>query len=308
MASATGDNAKLTQALATKIQNGIVSKKEFGTVLESFQKEISLALPVHLKANAEKYARQCLSLFSSNPKLQKCRPVTILSALMTASSLGLDLTPQLGQCYIIPYNNRKKVGNEWVTVPEAQFQIGYRGAIALIQRSGNVARIAADVVYEKDMFVYSKGLHPKLEHEESLEEDRGEPKFVYAVANLTNGGYAFEVWPVAKVIAHAKKFSKSFWKTDYKTKEKTEDPNSPWKTDFEAMAKKTLIMAIWKYLPVSTEVMMAMAQDETTKDDLTGVQDEKDIIDVLPMRDEEQEPAEGTEQALPISDENGKVA
>lgn len=297
MASANGDNAKLNQALAKVSKDVALSKNEFSAVIDSFKSEISAALPVHLKANAEKYARQCLSLFSANPKLQKCRPVTILSSLMTASALGLDLTPQLGQCYIIPYNNKRKVGNEWVTVSEAQFQIGYRGAISLIQRSGNVARIAADVVHEKDIFRYSKGLHPALEHEESADEDRGPVTHVYAVANLTNGGYAFEVWPVAKVIAHAKKFSKSY-----------DDAKSPWKTDFESMAKKTLIMAIWKYLPVSTEIMMAAAQDETTKDDLSKIQDEKDVIEVLPIQEEELELVDGTEQPLPLSDENGKVA
>lgn len=297
MASANGDNAKLNQALAKVSKDVALSKNEFSAVIDSFKSEISAALPVHLKANAEKYARQCLSLFSANPKLQKCRPVTILSSLMTASALGLDLTPQLGQCYIIPYNNRKKVGNEWVTVSEAQFQLGYRGAISLIQRSGNVARIAADVVHEKDTFRYSKGLHPELEHEESSDEDRGPVTHVYAVANLTNGGYAFEVWPVNKVVAHAKKFSKSY-----------DDAKSPWKTDFESMAKKTLIMAIWKYLPVSTEIMMAAAQDETTKDDLSKIQDEKDVIEVLPIQEEELELVDGTEQPLPLSDENGKVA
>lgn len=297
MASANGDNAKLNQALAKVSKDVALSKNEFSAVIDSFKSEISAALPVHLKANAEKYARQCLSLFSANPKLQKCRPVTILSSLMTASALGLDLTPQLGQCYIIPYNNRKKVGNEWVTVAEAQFQLGYRGAISLIHHSGAVARIAADVVREKDHFVYSKGLHPDLDHKESQDEERGEITHVYAVANLKNGGFAFEVWPVAKVIAHAKKFSKSY-----------DDAKSPWKTDFESMAKKTLIMAIWKYLPVSTEIMMAAAQDETTKDDLSKIQDEKDVIEVLPIQEEELELVDGTEHPLPLSDENGKVA
>ena len=98
------------------------------------------------------------------------------------------------------------------------------------------------------------------------------------MANFTNGGYAFEVWPVNKVIAHAKKFSKSY-----------DSAKSPWKTDFEAMAKKTLVMAIWKYLPVSTEIMAAAAQDETVKDDVSGISKEQDVIDIMPVQDEEQE-------------------
>ena len=261
--------ANLNQKLATP--GAGLSKNEFKSVLNNFKSEIEAALPVHLKRNADKYARQALSLFSQNPKLQRCTGVTILSALMTATGLGLDLTPQLGQCYIIPYDNKKKQGNNWVTVTEATFQLGYRGAIALAYRSGEVTRIAAEVVHEKDYFEYSKGLNPVLEHRESEEEDRGPVRYVYAVANFKNGGYAFEVWPVSKVVAHAKKFSKSY-----------NSNSSPWKTDFESMAKKTLIMAIWKYLPLSTEIMLAGANDESIKRDLGDIRDERDVISIAP--------------------------
>lgn len=294
MANANGNN----KALATRIQSGTLSKTEFKQVVDGFKAEIASALPIHLKGNAEKYARQALTLFSQNPRLQACRPVTILSALMTASALGLDLTPSLGQCYIIPYDNKKRDGGNWITVSEAQFQLGYRGAIALAQRSDRIARIAADVVCERDYFEYSKGLNPKLEHVESEDEDRGPVTHVYAVANFTNGGYAFEVWPVNKVIAHAKKFSKSY-----------DSAKSPWKTDFDSMAKKTLIMAIWKYLPVSTEIMSAAAQDETVKDDVSGISKEQDVIDIMPVQSEEQEEEAGIllpgEKEKPVSDVNG---
>ena len=290
MANANGNN----KALATRIQSGTLSKTEFKQVVDGFKAEIAAALPIHLKGNAEKYARQALTLFSQNPRLQACRPVTILSALMTASALGLDLTPSLGQCYIIPYDNKKREGGNWITVSEAQFQLGYRGAIALAQRSDRIARIAADVVCERDYFEYSKGLNPKLEHVESDEEDRGPVTHVYAVANFTNGGYAFEVWPVNKVISHAKKFSKSY-----------DSSKSPWKTDFDSMAKKTLIMAIWKYLPVSTEIMSAAAQDETVKDDVSGISKEQDVIDIMPVQDEEQE--EDIENGILLPGEKGEV-
>lgn len=270
-----------------------LSKVEFKQAVTNFRSEIEAALPVHLKRNAEKYARQAMSLFSQNPKLQKCTGVTILSALMTASALGLDLTPQLGQCYIIPYDNKKKTAKGWETVTEAQFQLGYRGTISLAQRSGELLRIQADVVCERDKFRYSKGLNPILEHEESMEEDRGQITHVYAVANFKNGGYAFEVWPVAKVIAHAKKFSKSFYKRDYKTGKTVENDKSPWHTDFESMAKKTLIMAIWKYLPLSTELMLAQNNDNAVKRELGDIATEKDIITVTPSPVEDEElPAE----------------
>ncbi|MBR1672447.1 MAG: recombinase RecT [Fretibacterium sp.] len=266
-----------------------LSNREFKAVLENFKDEITAALPVHLKENADKYARQALSLFTQNPKLKQCTGITIVTALMTATGLGLDLTPQLGQCYIIPYETRKRDGKAWTTVMEAQFQLGYRGAIALAQRSGELTRITAEAVYEKDYFKWSKGLNPVLEHEPSEAEDPGPMKYVYAVANFKNGGYAFEVWPVGKIIAHAKKFSKSYYRKDYRTGQMVENDKSPWHTNFESMAKKTLIMAIWKYLPLSTELLLAGENDESVKRDFGDIQEEKDVI-MLASAPVEEEP------------------
>ncbi|MDR1020860.1 MAG: recombinase RecT, partial [Synergistaceae bacterium] len=291
MATANGDNAQLMKRMEIKdkYEGGqALRKNEFSAVVKGFKAQIEEALPAHLKKNADKYARQAMQLFSQNETLQRCSAVSIMTAIMTATALGLDLTPQLGQCYIIPYCNSRKAGQgEWVKTWEAQFQLGYRGTIALAQRSGAVSRIQADVVREKDVFRYSKGLSPTLEHEESPEEDRGAITHVYAVANFTNGGYAFEVWPCAKVVAHAKKFSQGYYKDEYKNNRKTgnkiENANSPWVKDFESMAKKTLIMAIWKYLPVSTEVMLAGASDSAIRTDIRDIRDEKDVIS-LPIQ------------------------
>lgn len=283
MATVNGlTTAELNRKLATP--GAALTGVEFKQALSNFKSEIEAALPLHLKKNADKYIRQTMTLFRQNPELQKCTGTTILAALMTATGLGLDLTPALGQAYILPYANRKKTGGGWATVMEAAFQLGYRGAISLAQRSGEITRIAADVVYEKDRFKYSKGLRATLEHEESEEEDRGAIRYVYALAEFRNGGYVFDVWPVSKVIAHAKKFSKSYYRRDYKTGAQVENEKSPWFTNFESMAKKTLIMAIWKFLPLSPEIMIAGANDDTIKRDVdfTDMHDERDIITVIP--------------------------
>ena len=282
-------NDKTRKALAianAKASEGKpLDKQEFSVVVQGFREQIAMALPLHLKKNAEKYARQALTLFSENPKLQQANPITTLSALMKASALGLDLNPQLGQAYIIPYDNKKKVGADWVKITEAQFQLGYRGCIALAYRSDRVKRIAADIVCANDTFKYSKGLDPVLEHV-IAEGERGEMTHAYAVANFVNGGYAFEVWPVHQIVEHAKKFSKSYYKIDYKTKQQVVNPNSPWITHFESMAKKTMVMAIWKYLPLETELLLAGAQDETTVRDLSRLEDEHSVINIMPERDE----------------------
>lgn len=306
--------AKKALVIKDKMKNNQpLALQEFQAVVGGFKSQIEQALPMHLKKNADKYARQSIQLFRDNPKLAQAAPITIISAMMKASSLGLDLNPQLGQCYIIPYDNSKKVGNEWVTVTEAQFQIGYRGAICLAQRSNRVKRIAADVVREGDFFEYSKGLYPKLEHKPA-EGERGDILFVYALANFTNDGFAFEVWTKGQVIEHAKKFSKSYFKKDYKTKKLVENTNSPWHTNFEAMAKKTLIMQIWKYLPIETELLLAGAQDETTVRDISNIAAEKDTLDILPERSETrdvydvEDESESEEADIPPVKEESKAA
>lgn len=259
MATANGDNSALVRQVQSSTNlSRPTDQKGLNAVIARMQNEIARALPVHLKNNAERYGRQLITLYQSNRNLQRCTLGSQLGALMTAAALGLDLSPTLGQCYIIPYKDA------------AQFQLGYKGAIDLAMRSGRIARIYADVVHEKDTFEYSKGLHGKLIHEDAPVEDRGEITHVYALAEFTNGGYAFDVWTKARVVAHAKKFSRAY-------------NSGPWQTDWEAMAKKTLILAIWKYLPISTDIQAAYASDNAIREisvNNDALNSEKDVLDM----------------------------
>ena len=243
--------------------------------------EIEAALPQHLKANAERYARNTLTLFSANPKLQACEMSSILGAMMTASALGLDLSPQLGQCYIIPYDGK------------AQFQFGYKGLVNLAYRSDKIAYISAMPVYEKDEFKYEYGTkkyrflkhHPSpLPKVEDLEDPKGQSRgrvlYYYAIAELTNGGENFIVWPRCDIIAHAKKFSKNYYRYDKATRTRQVNRDSKWITDEVSMAQKTMLIRLCRYLPISVELSKAIAQDETTRDDLSLVEKETDIFEV----------------------------
>lgn len=180
-----------------------------------------------------------------------------------------------------------------------------RGAICLAQRSNRVARIAADVVRQGDMFDYSKGLYPKLEHK-PCDGERGDITHAYALANFTNGGYCFEVWTVGQIIEHAQKFSKSYYKYDYKTRKQVVNPNSPWSTHFESMAKKTMIMQIWKFMPIETELLLAGAQDETTVSDISRMDDSKGesgVLEILPDREQYALDAVDAEEDAPAPEE-----
>ena len=265
-----------------KIQNQIAQQsngnKSMQQYIKSMEGEIAKALPSVI--TPERFTRIVLSAISVNPKLAECTPKSFLGAMMTSAQLGLEVNTPLGQAYVIPYMNHG--------VMEAQFQIGYKGQIDLAYRSGDVEVIQSHVVYEHDEFICEYGLDPKLTHKPA-DKDRGEPIKVYAVFKTKSGGFGFEVMSMDDVKRHAAKYSKSY-----------NSNSSPWKTNFEEMAKKTVLKRVLKYAPMKSDFIRAVAQDETIKygvsDDMYSVPDET-VIDV------EAEPA--VDQATGEVIENG---
>ena len=108
----------------------------------------------------------------------------------------------------------------------------------------------AHVVHENDKFSYSYGLHPDLTHEPAM-KGKGKPIAYYAV--WRNGeNYGFEVMSYEDVLSHGKKYSKTY-------------NNGPWQTNFDEMAKKTVIKKALKYAPLKSDLARAVAEDETIK-------------------------------------------
>jgi recombination protein RecT len=204
----------------------------------------------------ERFTRITLSALSSNPTLQQCSPKSFLGAMMTAAQLGMEPNTPLGQAYLIPYKNHGNL--------ECQFQLGYKGLIDLAYRSGQVSTISAQTVYANDEFVYEMGLEPKLKHVPAR-SDRGDPVAFYAVFRTKDGGYGFEVMSVEDVRTHARRFSKAFG-------------SGPWHTNFEEMAKKTVLKKALKYAPLKSDFVRELSADETIKsevsEDMFSVPDE----------------------------------
>ena len=228
--------------------------KKMQDYIKKMQGEIAKALPSVL--TPERFTRITLSALSTNAKLAETTPQSFLGAMMTAAQLGLEPNTPLGQAYLIPYRNHG--------VLECQFQLGYKGLIDLAYRSGEVSTIQAHVVYENDEFEYELGLEPKLRHVPA-KSDRGDPVFFYAVFRTKDGGYGFDVMSVDDVRAHAKKYSKAY-------------SNGPWQTNFEEMAKKTVLKRVLKYAPLKTDFVRGLSADETIKtqisEDMFSVPDE----------------------------------
>ena len=238
--------------MANTIQNKVAvtptaEKKTMQTYIKTMEGEIKKALPSVI--TPERFTRMVLSALSTTPKLGACTPKSFLGAMMSAAQLGLEPNTPLGQAYLIPYKNKG--------VDEVQFQIGYKGLIDLAYRSGEVSLVQAHIVYENDTFECEFGLEPKLIHKPA-DKDRGNPIKVYAMFKTKNEGYGFEVMSMDDVRRHAEKYSKAY---NY--------GSSPWQTNFEEMAKKTVLKKVLKYAPLKSDFVRGIVQDETIKTEIS---------------------------------------
>lgn len=216
-------------------------------MVRALEPEIRRALPAVL--TPERFTRMALSAINNTPELADCTPMSFIAALMNAAQLGLEPNTPLGQAYLIPYRNRG--------VLECQFQLGYKGLIDLAYRTGQIQVVQAQIVREFDYFEYQYGLDSRLNHRPG-EGERGEITFIYGLFKLNNGGYGFEVSNKADMDAFAAKYSKSFGSR-----------YSPWKENYEDMAKKTVIKRALKYAPVSSDFQRALSTDESIKTELS---------------------------------------
>lgn len=250
-ATQTNQQGMIAKTQGTKA----IAKKQPHTIkdyINAMSGEISKALPQVM--TPERFTRIALSAVSNTPKLGNCTPQSFLGAMMNAAQLGLEPNTPLGQAYLIPFENRKK------GVTECQFQIGYKGLIDLAYRSGEVKMIDAQTVYENDEFEYELGIDPVLKHKPAR-TNRGNPIYFYATFKLTNGGQGFQVMSIEDVQDHAKKYSKTY-------------NNGPWQTNFEEMAKKTVLKKLLKYAPLKTEFVKQVTSDETIKTSISDHMDE----------------------------------
>jgi recombination protein RecT len=273
--------------LQKRAESAASEKKQPTTMREwikAMEPEIKKALPSVI--TPERFTRMALTAITVNPKLASCTPKSFMGALMNAAQLGLEPNTQLGQAYLIPYENKRQINGEWVKVLEAQFQIGYKGLIDLAHRSGEFASIQAHEVYENDIFEYEYGLEPKLIHKPAM-ENRGTVKYYYAVYKLKNGGFGFEVMSKEDVIAHAKKYSQSY-----------DSKYSPWTNNFDEMAKKTVLKKVLKYAPIKVEFQRHIAEDGSIKTEISGDMSEIPNENVFESNDYEvvEDDAEGKEQ------------
>jgi recombination protein RecT len=232
------------------VQNGVSPYRKVEAYLHKMAPQIKQALPKHI--DSDRMARIALTTMKMNPKLLDASIESLLGAVMQSAQLGLEPN-LLGSCYFIPYRNNK-TGETTVS-----FQIGYKGLIDLVYRSGAVLTVVAKEVCENDEFHFEYGLNEDLKHIPA-KNNRGSVTHFYAYAKLKNGGHYFEVMTCEEINRIRDTHSQAF---------QFQKGNSIWDKHYEAMAKKTVIKQMIKYLPISVEVQNEIAHDETVRKDIT---------------------------------------
>ncbi len=178
--------------------------------------------------NPERLKLVALTAFTRNPDLLRCDPVSVARAIVEAGQLGLEPTGLLGGAYLVPRGN------------QATLLVGYKGLVMLAKRSGEVSRVEARVVRAKDVFIYSYGLAPRLEHIPSTELDPGAFTHAYAVIHYRDGSSQFDVMSRAEVEVIRGRSAAG--------------RAGPWVTDEAEMWKKTVLRRALKLAPLTVQV------------------------------------------------------
>lgn len=188
-----------------------------------------------LGKHAGNFLTSMLDLYSSDGYLQNCDPYAVAMECVRAASLNLPINKGLGFAYVVPFKNRK------TGTLTPQFILGWKGHVQLAQRTGQYVCINTDAIYEGEK-VRTNRLTGQIEITGSPTSQKAIGYFAYF--RLTNGFEKMLYKTRAEVEAYGRKYSPAY-------------NSGPWQTEFDAMAKKTVLRQVLKYGPMSTEMQKA---------------------------------------------------
>ena len=220
-------NSNVGKSTLKALVNADVTKKKFQEMLGN---------------KAVGFLTSLINTTNGNAQLQQADPNSILKAGAIAATLDLPIEPNLGFAYIVPYNNKGK--------NEAQFQMGYKGFVQLAIRTGQYKRINVTELYEGQFESYD----PITDELKYNLDNRLSDEITHYVAyfQTINGFEKYNVMSKEEIETHAKKFSKTY---SYK--------GSSWQTNFNTMAKKTVLkLLLSKFGILSIEMQTAQKADQ----------------------------------------------
>ena len=258
-------------------------------------------------AKAARFVTAITSAVSTNPALAECDASTIVSAGLLGEGLNLSPSPQLGQYYLVPFNDRKN-GRK-----VAQFQLGYKGYIQLAIRSGQYKKLNVLPIKEGELISFNP-LEEEIEvqlREDEAQREAAPTMGYYAMFEYTNGFKKAMYWSRAKMESHAEKYSMGY---------KAKKGYTFWEKDFDAMACKTMLrQIISKWGIMSIEMQKALESDTGVIND-NGTVDfidtpsaapEQDIVEAEPVQAEPAPiaaPAPEEPEAAPEQDDDDFAA
>lgn len=266
--------------------------------------------------NGTRFISSIVSAVQNTPALQECTSPSIVNAALLGEALNLSPSPQLGQFYMVPFDNKKK------SCKEAQFQLGYKGYIQLAIRSGYYKKLNVLAIKEGELVRYDpldEEVEVNLIDDDILREEAPTMGY-FAMFEYENGFRKTLYWSKKKMLAHAEKYSFAFYKNGgARSLELLEQGKIPekdmwkyssfWFKDFDGMALKTMLrQLISKWGIMSIDLQNAIDKDmavihedgktdyvDAAKAEDDGVVSDQELQEVQ----EDQPAAPGTQQPDP---------
>lgn len=200
--------------------------------------EFEKALPKHV--SVEKFTRVAMTAIQNNADLQRANRASLFGSIVRLAQDGL--LPDGREAAIVMFGDK------------AQAMPMIAGILKKVRQSGEVAKVSAQVVYEKDEFVWHLGFDEDVTHNPPpLDQPRGKPIGAYATAVLKDGSRLLEVMSLEE-IEKVRSVSRA-------------KGNGPWVTWWGEMARKTVMRRLSKRLPMSTDLEDQFDRDETLAHD-----------------------------------------
>lgn len=239
--------------------------------------------------DGQRFISAIVSAVNTNPALQECTNQSILSGALLGESLKLSPSPQLGQYYLVPFNDKNKG-------KVAQFQLGYKGYIQLAIRSGQYKKLNVLAIKEGELIRFDP-LNEEIEVrliEDEEEREQANTIGYYAMFEYTNGFRKAIYWSKRKIEAHALKYSKGY---------QAKKGYTFWEKDFDGMAYKTMLRQLiskWGIMSIdmasAIDSDMAVINEDGTKD---YVDNDATVFDMEPAQEATPQQSQ-PEPAVPV--------
>lgn len=233
------------------MSNQVASKPKFSVAIQTDTYKNLINNTLQDPKRAQRFIASISSAVAVNPALQVCDAGTILSCALLGESLELSPSPQLGQYYLVPFNDRKN--NRTV----ATFILGYKGYIQLAIRSGQYKKLNVIAIKKGELIKYDP-LNEEIEVNLMIDEtarEAAETIGYYAMFEYTNGFKKTLYWSREKMEQHALRYSQGY---------KAKKGYTFWEKDFDGMAYKTMLrQLISKWGIMSIDLRQAFEADES---------------------------------------------